>query len=81
MDELTEELTDRTDDAIDNDETKPGAHKCSFFGCRPRCLQFFAKPYWFMLVLNSLTLCEGAIVSGMDNYDNLNNFVFKIIHS
>ena len=60
---ISEAIKDMKDE---EDQTRPGGHECSFFGWRPRYLQFFAKPYWFMLVLNSLTLCEGAIVSGED---------------
>ena len=37
---------------------------CGVGPCRPRWLQVFAKPIWFMLLLNTYCCVEGAIVSG-----------------
>jgi len=54
------------DQLTEKEDTNPDEHKCSLFGCRPRWLQFFAKPYWLLLVLNLFIVFEGAIVSGMD---------------
>ena len=37
---------------------------CGFGRCRPRFLQVFARPFFFMIILNIYCLVEGAIVSG-----------------
>lgn len=38
--------------------------RCGFGACRPRWLNVFAKPIWFMIVLNTYCFVEGTIVSG-----------------
>jgi len=66
MNATSEDREDVMEDEITGkDDTNSRAHKCSLFGCRPRWLQFFAKPYWFLLFLNLFIVSEGAIVSGM----------------
>ena len=37
---------------------------CGLGPCRPRWLQFFAKPIYFMIILNIYCFVEGTIVSG-----------------
>lgn len=37
---------------------------CGFGAWQPRCLQIFAKPIAFMIVLNIYCVMEGAIASG-----------------
>ena len=39
---------------------------CGLGPCRPRWLQFFAKPIYFMIILNIYCFVEGTIVSGKD---------------
>ena len=64
--EVADMNTTSEDQLTEKEDTNPDEHKCSLFGCRPRWMQFFAKPYWFLLVLNLFIVFEGAIVSGMD---------------
>ena len=45
----------------DLDRSTPG---CGFGPWRPRCLQIFAKPIVFLILLNIYCIVEGTIVSG-----------------
>jgi len=47
------------------DDATSGQTGFGIFSWRPRCLQIFAKPFCFMIVLNIYCLVEGTIVSGM----------------
>ncbi|XP_065898058.1 solute carrier organic anion transporter family member 4C1-like isoform X2 [Dysidea avara] len=46
----------------DLDRSTPG---CGFGPWRPRCLQIFAKPIVFLILLNIYCIVEGTIVSGL----------------
>ena len=44
--------------------TKRAETSCGIFGCRPQCLQIFAKPIYIMIMLNIYCLAEASIVTG-----------------
>jgi len=48
----------------DDGETNSDRMGCGLFSWRPRCLQIFAKPLCFLMLLNTYCLVEGMIVSG-----------------
>lgn len=47
-----------------NHDEERAVGNCGIGPWRLRCLQIFAKPIWFMLLLNTYCCVEGAIVSG-----------------
>lgn len=38
---------------------------CDLSACRPRCCQIFAKPVYFLMMLNIYCVVEGTISSGV----------------
>ena len=50
-------------DEGDHDQTTLG---CGLGPCRSRCLQIFAKPIIFLILLNIYCIVEGAIVNGKE---------------
>jgi len=73
-DSILEASSDKGSGSQD-DSTDDGRPSCGFGPCRPRWLQMFAKPIWFMILLNVYCFVEGTIVTGKVNqWRRLRNF-------